>query len=785
MRISVKLIVMVAVVAVVSSATVGVVGYFMGSVSLEERTKAQLESVAVLKDNQFQNFMNSMINRVAGIATEADFSREYETMLAEMDSKRPVSSVHEQFRTSLNDHLKLVDGIFELFAIDKMGIIHGSTEPLNEGKIQADELFFKEGLKGPFADNFYYSLSIQQPVTTVAAPIKDEAGNVIGVLAGRVNLDKISEIMLQDSGLGETGESFIVNQYHLLVTRSRRAPGLEFNKFIYTPQVNDCLSGNSGYMVGNDYLDYPVLVVYKWLPAEKLCLVTKIDQAEATKAANNILPYMGLLVLLSAVFSSFFGYLISRTISKPIHILRDSAIIIGGGKLGDESDRSGDELKEVTGAFKMMVQKLTEVKTNLEENIRERTAELNKKLAELEASEREAEKSKLAMINLLEDSQRLGEELKKEKEGIEDKVKERTKELSEEKAKLAASINSLSIGFLIADLNDNIILKNDAIVKVLGLNKDDVTITAVSGKFGNAMNIHVIHEQVTATKKAFEIKEAALGSKALRVLFTPVIITREEGEEVIGYVLLVEDITEKKILDRTRDEFFAVASHELRTPLTAIRGNSSMIRDFYASKINNKEVMDMVDDIHTASIRLIAIVNDFLDVSRLEQGKIEFKKEEVGLGGIIDEVVRELEQVAAGKKLYLKSEKASELPVIIADKDRLKQVVFNLIGNAIKFTESGGVTVRAEKTGNFIRVSVEDTGPGISLQGQALLFHKFQQASDKMLTRQPAQSSGLGLYISKMLVGAMGGEVGLEKSEVGKGSTFFFTIPVANNNQIK
>jgi signal transduction histidine kinase len=119
---------------------------------------------------------------------------------------------------------------------------------------------------------------------------------------------------------------------------------------------------------------------------------------------------------------------------------------------------------------------------------------------------------------------------------------------------------------------------------------------------------------------------------------------------------------------------------------------------------------------------------------------------------------------------------------VLGDQDRVKQVVYNLVGNALKFVETGGVTVSAQRQGQFVKVTVTDTGVGMTLAAQQLLFHKFQQATNGLLTRDAARGTGLGLYISKLLVEQMHGRIRLESSEPGVGSVFSFTLPVASHN---
>jgi signal transduction histidine kinase len=247
-------------------------------------------------------------------------------------------------------------------------------------------------------------------------------------------------------------------------------------------------------------------------------------------------------------------------------------------------------------------------------------------------------------------------------------------------------------------------------------------------------------------------------------------------------VVLLEDITERKVLERSKDEFLSIASHELRTPLTAIRGNTAMIKQFYEPQVNDTAFNEMVEDIHQSSVRLISIVNDFLDASRLEQGKIKFKIEPFDLTTVLEGVSYETSNLAQEKDTRIVIDTTLQsIPKVNADKDRVKQIVYNLVGNALRFTEHGSITLTAQKQGDMIKVFVTDTGPGISEEDQRRLFHKFQQAGSNLFTRETSRGTGLGLYISKLLVEGMGGVIGIDHSEIGKGTTFAFTLPIASD----
>ncbi|HSX29655.1 MAG TPA: GAF domain-containing sensor histidine kinase [Candidatus Saccharimonadales bacterium] len=360
-------------------------------------------------------------------------------------------------------------------------------------------------------------------------------------------------------------------------------------------------------------------------------------------------------------------------------------------------------------------------------------------------------------------------------------LRERTDELHAEEARLSASIEGLSLGFVLIDTFGHIILKNQALSTILSL-KDAVplTVDAIADALPG-LNIQAGIMQVQHERAKLTIKSIDVGSRILRILLTPV--TETGNSQVLGVAILFEDITEEKLLDRSKDEFLSIASHELRTPLTAIKGNTSMILSYYTEALRDASLKELIDDVHEASTRLIEIVNDFLDASRIEQGKMVYHKQPFAIDEVIERIFYEMGQLARQKDLYLKINvdalTLQKLPLTYGDKDRTKQILYNLLGNAIKFTETGGVTVDVRVEGDTVKTAIQDTGRGIPPEQQKLLFRKFQQASGDLMTRDTTRGTGLGLYISRLMAEGMGGELALEHSEAGQGSMFSFSLPIA------
>jgi signal transduction histidine kinase len=182
-----------------------------------------------------------------------------------------------------------------------------------------------------------------------------------------------------------------------------------------------------------------------------------------------------------------------------------------------------------------------------------------------------------------------------------------------------------------------------------------------------------------------------------------------------------------------------------------------------------------MNDTVSSSDRLISMINDFLNVSRLDQGRVKLEIKPVSACDLTEKIISEMTPLFKEKGVALKVICDRKHSNVIADEDRLRQVIINLIGNSLKFTSQGSVTISHQVSGNLLVTEVTDTGMGLPKDKQSLLFHRFQQAMSRTLTRQPG-GTGLGLYISKEFVKLMGGDMKLVGSEPGKGSTFEFTI---------
>lgn len=244
-----------------------------------------------------------------------------------------------------------------------------------------------------------------------------------------------------------------------------------------------------------------------------------------------------------------------------------------------------------------------------------------------------------------------------------------------------------------------------------------------------------------------------------------------EGPHVLASVI---NITERKKVEKMKNEFVSIVSHELRTPLTSIVGSLGLISGGVAGPLT-PEMRSMIDIARNNSERLVRLINDMLDLEKIEAGRVEFHIRPLDLEAVVRQTVESNRSLETAGEVALEMEGEAPGVQVLADPDRLVQVVTNLISNAVKFSPAGGVvSIRVRRMGAGVRVEVSDRGPGIPLEFQRRIFERFAQA-DSADSRKKG-GSGLGLSIAKAIVERMGGAVGFA-TEIGKGTTFYFDLP--------
>jgi PAS domain S-box-containing protein len=376
-----------------------------------------------------------------------------------------------------------------------------------------------------------------------------------------------------------------------------------------------------------------------------------------------------------------------------------------------------------------------------------------------------------------------------------------------EERKYSAMIESMTEGVVMTDTEYRIVAANPAIKKPLGLaEKKEVTIFDFIDHLDGKFDIRGRLEESIKLDRVLETPEVLINDRFFRIVVAPVKSSRGiEADEVMGGVAIFQDITHDKELEKLREDFTAMMVHELRSPLVGIKS----VVDYMEGKNGqpDEKEAEHVRLVRDASSRMLDLVNDLLDVAKIQAGKFEIAKAPSDLKAIIGEKVAFYDSLAKEQGIGLRSMIDSHLPALISfDPTRIAQVLNNLISNALKFTPSGGAVIvqaLSHQTGQDVLaeaknsaidwmldgedaaligasgaliVAVTDTGPGIPKDKIPELFSKFKQF--QFGTTAEKKGTGLGLVIAKGLVEAHGGTIGIASRE-GQGTTFYFTIPLS------
>ena len=464
-----------------------------------------------------------------------------------------------------------------------------------------------------------------------------------------------------------------------------------------------------------------------------------LDEASQEKLITAIQTSSLLVTLFMIAIVAVIGansFLTRNAVVRPLTKLQEGTEMIGGGNLDYKVGTSAeDEVGQLSRAFDQMTANLKVITASRDE--------LNKEVAQRKQAE---------------------------------------EALQRETAKLSAMISGMEEGVVFADAHDCIVEANPYFSQLMGMNRDEII-----GKTLWDLHYGVATERLHSHIQGFRaqpdshpvIIQCPLSDAQMILRMQP--IYRHGVYD--GVLLNIIDVTELVNARReaeeanlAKSEFLANMSHELRTPLNSIIGFAEVLRDGICGELNENQV-ECVLDIHESGKHLLRMINDILDLSKVEAGKMELQSEEFSVDIAINDVQSIIRDMAHKKRLNLQIVVEEDLPDVYADLVKFKQIMYNLLSNALKFTpERGSITINANFNGDEFLVSVTDTGIGIEPKEQEAIFDEFKQL-DSSRARQ-YEGTGLGLALTKRLVELHGGRIWVESEGLNKGSKFSFTLPV-------
>jgi signal transduction histidine kinase len=477
----------------------------------------------------------------------------------------------------------------------------------------------------------------------------------------------------------------------------------------------------------------------------------------------------------------------------PIQMLRAGAARIGAGDLTQRiTIKTGDELEGLANQFNDMAGKLEESYSDLERKVEQRTEELAQSVGELRAlgEVSQAVNSTLDLETVLNTIVSKAVQLSGTEAGaiyVYDEARNEfglrsTYGMSEE---LIAAIRGQPVGVGVG-ANDPVgkAYATRAIVQIRDLREEAATPgmkLVLEAGFRALLAVPLVGPD--GVVGALVVRRKTPGEFPKQ---TTDLVQTFAAQSVLAIqnAHLFTEIGEKsrqlEVASQHKSQFLANMSHELRTPLNAILGYTELIIDQVYGELPEK-ALGVLGRVQANGKHLLGLINDVLDLSKIEAGQLQLSLSDYSMKEVVLGVCSVVESLANAKKLALKVDTSPNLPSGRGDERRLTQVILNLVGNAIKFTDAGSVTINASAPNGSYTIAVRDTGPGIAPSDQAKIFEEFQQA-DSSATKTKC-GTGLGLAIARRIVEMHGGKIWVE-SVVGQGATFFVTVPVRVEHQV-
>jgi PAS domain S-box-containing protein len=733
---------------------VGMLAYTSGRNSLRSATISELSATAIEKQATLNQWVEEKKSHIAALSADPTIIKDASKLMAASPNSLEAQFAHDAFVAKIQPRIAIGEFLVVMLIDPRTGEVIAATDPGEEGKFKEDRPFFLNGKTGPYVQNLYYSVALQSTAMMASAPLKGSGGQLLGVLAGRIDLEEMNSIITRRSGLRQTDDAFLVNTSNLFVTQPYLVTDPAVLQLgVRTEAVNRCLKQSSGTIEADDYRGVPSVINYLWLPERELCLIVKIDQVEAYAPARAFGRTVAGISALALLIAAGLAVTLSRSLTRPILALQSGAAHFRQGELDIRlPETSRDELGALAREFNQMA------------------ASISEKDNQLRAYSFE----------------------------LEERVAERTDELqqSEERFRLAteASPNAM----IMSGQDGKISFVNRAAVALFGYAEDELIRSPLEA---------LVPERFRASHPAF--RETFFGDAHARPMGKgrDLYALRKDGEEVpveIGLspvetreglfaLATITDISERKqaqeailklneeleerVILRTHqleaankelEAFSYSVSHDLRAPLRSIDGFSQILLEDYGEQLP-PEGRQHLDRVRSAAQRMAELIDDLLKLARITRAPMQ--PQLINLSEIAEGVSNTLEEQNPGRNITV-----SITPDLTVNGDSalLTIALENLLSNAWKFTSKKeqaliefGTQFKDEERSFFIR----DNGAGFDMTYVNKLFGVFQ----RLHAMSEFPGTGVGLATVQRIIKIHGGRVWAEAEE-GKGATFYFTL---------
>ena len=617
-------------------------------------------------------------------------------------------------------------GIFEdITLIDLEGNVIISTTYKYRGEWK-NKQWYQEAKQGKSSISpAHIILGPFKVILSSAAPIKDKEGKIIAVIAGQVNMETIWEIT-DNIKIGKNGLAFIVNRNKNSVAHpekekiftSTTSPGFYEEVFSKNNGIINYINENQENMLGAfaSFSEPKLIEQLGWR------LVVAQPESEVFTLVSIfqrqvIIIFIGGFVLLLVI-----SYLLGDKIVIPLKKLIIATKKVAIGKLETKIEiKTGDEIEELAKSFNQMAKDL--------------------------------KKSRDALINMLED------------------VEEAKGKAEEEKNKTLSIITNFTDGLLVFDIKNRLSLINAQSLKFFNIKSNDIINKSIL-ELNVFPTIKPIIRLVGGEIKKIFRKEVQLTEILVLEVSTVPIMKKKEK---LGNLIILHDVTREKMIEKTKSEFISVASHQLRTPLSIIKWTLRMCLDGNFGRLTQKQ-NNFLTQGYDSNERMINLVNDLLDVSRIEEGKLEYQFTKFDIKQLLKEALDQYKVFIKEKELIVKTNIRDVGKILInGDRKKLFLVFSNLIDNAVKFTAKKSIIdISVNKNKNMTQVTIKDSGVGMGAEDKKQLFTKFFRAESAK--RVQTQGTGLGLFIVKNIIKKHKGKIKID-SILNKGTTVKCWLP--------
>ncbi len=689
-----------------------------------------------------------------------------------------------EFRNLLSQLPEVTDiAQLDMAGREQIVVSRVNTDRVNSSKDRSQEPAFRNAKHGQPWFSAVYFRKESEPYMTIAVRSGSDSG---AVTVADVNLKFIWDVVWRIK-IGEKGKAYVVDGNGFLVADPDIGAVLRKLNLSHLPHVKSAIekqNQNEPAMISTDLAGTSVLTSVA--PIESLNWYVFVEQpvAEVYAQLYASIVRTALLLLAGLVISAVGALALARGMVQPIRTLEEGARRIGAGELEQQIEvRTGDELEALANQFNRMTGKLRESYVGLEHKVDERTRELKNSLEQ-----------QTAISEIL----RVISSSPTDVQPVLNAIAERAARLCDASA---ASIHLADRDQLHHVASQGSSTSQIANVDALPINRDSMSGRALLER----KTIHVSDMMVEGGEYPLS-HEFALRFGHRTMLVTPlyrqgqpfgtILLRRlnvrpfndreiallqtfgDQAAIALENVRLFEEIQEKsrqvEIASQHKMQFLANMSHELRTPLNAILGFSELLVDGIYGALDDR-VKAVLERVQHNGKHLLGLINDVLDLSKMDAGQLKLTLDAYSMSALVKSTLASTESLARAKGLALECSIADGLPAGWGDERRLAQVLLNIVGNAIKFTDQGKVEVMATATDGKYSVEVCDTGPGIAEADQPRIFEEFQQV-DVSSTRSKG-GTGLGLAIARRIVEMHGGTISVV-SKLGAGSTFHIVLPV-------